>query len=246
MIQILGVDCAVQPERVGLARGTFDDGRLVVHEATPGSPDLVRQLKEWIAPDVPNLLAIDAPLGWPAPLGTALAGHRAGQVLPDDAHRLFRRATDVVISAIKQPLDVGADRIARTAHKALEILAELAGELGQPEIPLAWSPQLPRGVWAIEVYPAATLTACEIGIRGYKDRKTGEGDRRKVLSKLQTHLTLADDLMGPCVTCVDVLDAVACLLSGADFLANRATPPTKNLEELAQKEGWIWCRERSV
>jgi predicted RNase H-like nuclease len=165
MIRILGVDCAVQAVRVGLACGIFDAGQLIVQHATPGSPDgVVPQLKAWIDPDLPTLLAIDAPLGWPALLGTALAGHRAGQVLPDEANQLFRRTTDLAIRTIKQPLDTGADRIARTAHQALKILAELAGELGQPEIPLAWSPQLSRGVWAIEVHPAATLPPRKGGI----------------------------------------------------------------------------------
>ena len=36
----------------------------------------------------------------------------------------------------KQSLDVGADRIARTAHAALQLLHELRGRLGKP-IPLA-------------------------------------------------------------------------------------------------------------
>src|SRR5437016_7332440 len=45
---------------------------------------------------------------------------------------MFRRVTDDVIYERlgKRPLDVGADRIARTAHAALRFLEELRGFLG--------------------------------------------------------------------------------------------------------------------
>jgi hypothetical protein len=204
----------------------------------------MRQLIQWIDPEIPTLLAVDAPLGWPRPLGQALARHRAGQLLPEEANRLFRRYTDVAISTIKQPLDVGADRIARTAHQALKLLSELAEALGLPEIPLAWSPQAPKGIQAIEVYPAATLAACKIPIRGYKDRRTGESERYNILTSLRGHITFSEGVEAECVACADVLDAVVCLLAGADFLAGRATPPPNGEIELVQKEGWIWCRAK--
>ena len=61
------------------------------------------------------------------------------------ANAMFRRITDVFIQTRlgKRPLDVGADRIARTAYAALAILAILRVELGIP-IPLAWTPGLVR------------------------------------------------------------------------------------------------------
>jgi hypothetical protein len=50
------------------------------------------------------------------------------------ANAMFRRTTDLFIQQKlkKTPLDVGADRIARTAYAALAILGTLRVELGMP------------------------------------------------------------------------------------------------------------------
>ena len=54
---------------------------------------------------------------------------------------MFWRTTDVFIQQKlkKTPLDLGADRIARTAYAALAVLGSLRAELGI-SIPLAWTP----------------------------------------------------------------------------------------------------------
>ena len=77
------------------------------------------------------LLAIDAPLGWPA-LGQSLAAHRAGQGIAVAQNTLFRRATDVSVHQRtgKLPLEVGADRIARAAWQALSVLQQLRAATG--------------------------------------------------------------------------------------------------------------------
>lgn len=36
----------------------------------------------------------------------------------------------------------------------------------------------------------------------------------------------------------DILDAVVCVLAGADYLSGKTIQPTN--EVLAKKEGWIW------
>lgn len=193
LIHVIGIDCAVQDKRVGLASGVFCGESLEVRSAIPGRSDFVlQQLEKWIDPSVPTLLAIDAPLGWPAALGKALVTHQAGQPLTDRADLLFCRETDREIKRRlgQRPLDVGADRIARTGHRALEILSKLAGRLHLPEIPLAWAPDLRQGVWAIEVYPAATLTAYGIPIKGYKDVKKGASKRHDIVTRLRGHLNL--------------------------------------------------------
>jgi hypothetical protein len=80
--------------------------------------------------------------------------------LGKEPNELFRRATDddIKLRLGKRPLDVGADRIARTAAAALKLLDRLRRETGRP-IPLAWTPDEDPTWRAIEVYPVATRIA---------------------------------------------------------------------------------------
>jgi len=194
----------------------------------------------WITSDRPVLLALDAPLGWPAPLGRALHPHAAGDPLEEAPHALFRRHTDNFVKARvgRQPLDVGADRIARTAHAALDLLERVRQLTGEP-VPLAWTANDPARVAAIEVYPAATLTVNRLPAAGYKQKDQIE-TRRALIAGLRTRIELPKDTDLPLAN-ADVLDAAICVLAGADFLAGRTLPP-EDLP-LAQKEGWIWVRD---
>ena len=157
---IVGVDCATESAKVGVALGTWEDGSVSVTAAkTCGRVPPRDVICEWLdIVDDRVLLAIDAPLGWPAELGDTLVGHSAGEEIRVPKNEIFRRATDRFIQKTihKTPLDVGADRIARTAHAALRLLGDLRRALQSP-LPLAWSPQELAHVSAIEVYPAATL-----------------------------------------------------------------------------------------
>ena len=245
MITIIGIDCATQPQKTGLAVGSWDGTAVSLHTITLGSKKepLAQTIASWLPKDEPTLLAIDAPLGWPAELGKQLANHNAGSPLPALPNTLFRRETDRYIwqRTGKLPLDVGADRIARTAHAALSLLAELRQICNEP-IPLAWNPQLKQNVSVIEVYPAGTLKMMfdPMKIPRYK-RKDGENGRSTILHHLKqqiallpaAHLLLQND---------DALDAALCVLAGADFLRGLAEPPT-NLT-VAQTEGWIWVRTK--
>ena len=64
---------------------------------------------------------------------------------------MFRRSTDDAIAErlSERPLDVGSDRIARTAHAALSFLERLRKLLDAP-IPLAWEPAPIEAVVAIQ------------------------------------------------------------------------------------------------
>ncbi|MGH9459750.1 MAG: DUF429 domain-containing protein [Vicinamibacteria bacterium] len=135
----------------------------------------------------------------------------------------------------KTPLDVGADRIARTAHAALRLLGEIRKELALP-IPLAWSLP-PQGVAAIEVYPAATLLAHAVRASGYK-RSTQVEARQEILAALARTMAIRAQA-SLLETSADALDAVVCLLAAKDFLDGRAVGPTGR--ELAEIEGWIWA-----
>ncbi len=245
-VQIIGIDCATEDARIGLAHGIADGPNLQVLDARQCSRDqpAIQTILEWITTrQYPQtLLAIDAPLGWPAALGKALAGHQAGDAISVDAHDLFRRETDRFIKRTlgKQPLDVGADRIARTAHAALGLLGELRRLLGHV-IPLAWATTLTAPISAIEVYPAATLVGRGCRSTGYKNAEQAP-QRREIIAALHSDGVKLPDL--PVLEqSADALDAALCLVAAHDFLLGCAMPPSN--PELAKREGWIWARHHS-
>lgn len=169
-------------------------------------------------------------------MGPALSVHQAGG--PVDTGMHFNRETDRIVHREigKKPLDVGSDRIARTARAALMLLEQLRQRLGQ-DIPLAWTRDW-KGAAAIEVYPAATLRGYGIPSSDYK-KKDQLAQRSVILARL-------DDLVGfragvpAVITNADQLDAVVCVLAGHDFRFAEVSQPRD--VNLAHKEGWIWVR----
>lgn len=237
---LIGIDCAAQPGNVGIAIGEIVDGVVVIERLYAGHKDPAAIVAGAI--EAPALLAFDSPLGWPADLGTTLATHRAGDPVVIEPNTLFRRETDrFVRRAIgKQSLDVGADRIARTAHAALGLLADVRERSGLP-IDVAVSQSDRADALCFEVYPAATLRSHAIEARGYKGRRPENIDARLTLiDALMPRLRIDDAIIDTAVASDDALDAAICCLSAADFLAGECYEPED--PELAAKEGWIWVR----
>jgi hypothetical protein len=135
-------------------------------------------------------------------------------------------------------LDVGADRIARTAHSALLFLDHLRKAVDEP-IPLAWEAPLRSRVEAIEVYPAATMLARGASLRGYKSSESAN-ERQQLLEALAPwceHSDVKEIAIGN----HDCLDALACVVAGLDFLDGAVVKPGE--PDVARREGWIWFRE---
>jgi hypothetical protein len=240
MIDIIGIDCSTDDKAVAVAVGSATKSGAHVREVVvcggivgKAADVIFRQVR----PGVATLLAIDAPLGWPSALGRALAKHRAGMVLREESNDLFRRSTDRAVKSIigQQPLDVGADRIARTAHWALQLLDDVGSRRGT-SIPLAWNPADVTDLAAVEVYPAATMKARGITARAYK-KPAQRSERENLLGELRSHLTVPSDV-STFLRCADAIDAAACVLAGADFLNGHCLEPPELT--LAKQEGWIW------
>ncbi len=241
---LIGIDCAAQPVNVGVAIGRVVDGVTHIEQLHAGHPDPVDLVADAISS--PALLAFDSPLGWPADLGDRLAVHRAGERLQGEPNDLFRRETDrFVKQAIgKQSLDVGADRIARTAHAALGLLADVRERTGLA-IDLAATQTDSEESRCFEVYPAATLKAHGIDARGYKGNKPQNHDaRRKLIDALASRLRIGETLIDLAIAKDDALDAAICCLAAADFAAGACFEPED--AALAAKEGWIWLRRPEV
>jgi predicted RNase H-like nuclease len=242
-VTIIGVDCATQPNKVGLALGRWEDGEARIDRVARGSqePSIAELIRDWADDSDRTLLALDAPLGWPADLGSTLVDHTAGNPIAVLREDLFRRQTDKSVKCAtgKRPLDVGANLIAHTAHAALKLLQEVR-ELTGEAIPLAWDRNLEAGIHAIEVYPAATLAAYGVPTKGYKKRKEGLPVRRKLIDFLAEHLRLPEDT-STMEDNADALDAGICVLAAVDFLLENAVEPKDTqMLQLARKEGWIW------
>jgi predicted nuclease with RNAse H fold len=239
-MRIVGLDAAADLANFGRVVCRYAAGMLELVEAGVLRDDRgVEALARLLADGSERtLIAIDAPLGWPAALGRVLGSHRAGQLLPASANELFRRRTDRWVKQVigKQPLDIGADKIARASWQALNVLDQLRSESGRP-IPLAWRPDFDEAVAVIEVYPAASLEANGLSSKGYKDPLRGTDARGRLSGALAWRAPWLAGLVG---NKVDVFDAGLCAIAGADFVDGCAAVP-EDLA-LAQQEGWIWVR----
>lgn len=239
---LIGLDAASDFKKFGYSLGQYQAGRVTINRAglvsTTDEPNALIHVLAPTLREVDNaLIAIDAPLGWPAAMSLELSTHRAGEPLASEKNEMFRRATDRHVKDLlnKTSLDVGADKIARAAHTALMALACLRAESGLA-IPLAWNTEI-RGVMAIEVYPAGTLRA-----RGLPDSKYKKPEELKVRQEIALGLEneiagLKQFIDGPS----DVFDACLCMVAAKDFLEGVASTPTNF--ELALQEGWIWVRK---
>ena len=291
MIHLFGVDCAAQAERTGILHARWEPDREPERKRGPtvdaviegaSFEALTARIREFLphgsdtAPvseqpqPAPAVLALDAPLGWPARLGTALSGHRAGHPLTVDADRLFRRETDRVVRARvgKQTLDVGADRIARTAVSALGLLDRIRRGPGSAPSALALSALAALTTWdqllafrreagllpspehggsggagsvvAEEVYPAGWLHLVGLPSRGYKKASQREV-RETILADLETRCVLEID-PSRLLDNADLLDGLICLLCAVDTMEGRCPGPESCGVDraTARAEGWIW------
>ena len=245
-MKIIGIDCATQKKNIGLSVATFENGRSYLHEAktAKGPESVAENISDWIYRNDKVLIAIDAPLGWPVSLGNKLFAHAAGDYIDEESNNMIRRMTDRFVKEKigKQSLDVGADRIARTAHAALKMLGELR-EITNQELNLCWNPGDVYKTSVIEVYPAATMETYNILNTGYKD-KNKISEREEILNDLKSHIDIDKSLEEALISNADILDSAICILAATDFLNKEVFMPEDG--DLAKKEGWIWVRESGL
>jgi len=240
-VNVIGIDCATDPKKIGISFGYYRNCEMIITN-TIVSKDfatMYRYLFDYINKNDIILIAMDAPLGWPTSMGHALYNHNAGDPIQIESNSMFRRETDRFIKRKigKQSLDVGADRIARTAHSALSIIEEIRKHTNR-DVTMIWDPTNIQDVNLIEVYPAATLDCYNIVSTGYKE--SNKSDLRKVIiESLSNHIIIETD-KNLILHNADALDSVICLLAAKDFIMGNVLYP-ENIE-LAKKEGWIWVK----
>jgi predicted RNase H-like nuclease len=244
-IQLIGLDVSTDDKKCGLARATVDGARVLVAEVcVPTAADsAVSIIAQWLKATQSSILAIDAPLGWPGPLSAELLGHHAGEELRTTADLMFRRETDRIVYQMigKQSLDVGADRIARTAHSAVQRIRDLRECTGLP-LPLAWAPAEATPHRIIEVYPAATLIAHGIDASKYKEKAQLHA-RQRILARLR-EIGVVVESASLAEANADALDAIVCVVAASDFLRGNTKQPTSL--QIALREGWIWLAQPAI
>lgn len=240
-ISIIGVDCATDKRKAGIAYGEFSGDIPVLKKVTvsQGKKEPADIISTIVEGHKPVLFAFDSPLGWPKEMAHVLYEHKAGEPISVDANSLFNRETELFIKKVigKKPLEIGADRIARTTKWTLDLLDELRKKL-EYDIPLSWNFNeiLPASV--IEVYPHATLLSRRIDTKGYKNNKNID-QRKDILKELQNYIKIEANKNKITKTSHN-LDAVICVLAASDFLRGDCIPPPEELS--VEKEGWIWIR----
>jgi hypothetical protein len=97
---LVGLDCSTEDSRISVALGEYHDGNIRVTEVQICARErsAVSIVAKWLTGVTDALLAIDAPLGWPASSARALSGHKAADALAVMPNDLFRRETDRFIS----------------------------------------------------------------------------------------------------------------------------------------------------
>lgn len=245
-LRLIGVDCAAQARSVGIAIGSANSRAPRIERVYLGEPDPASVIADCILESDQTLIALDAPLGWPKDMGRYLEGHSVGKGIKVDPNYLFRRETDRYVRNLlgKQSLDVGADKIARTALAALNLLESVRDHVSL-EIPPAWTSSVAERASFIEVYPAATIRSIGLSERGYKGNKPEHREARTmILNELQSWVDIDSQLSESVLVSDDTLDAVVCVLAAVDFLNGRCSGPKDKTS--AEKEGWIWVRKPNL
>lgn len=224
--RLIGLDWATEEPKRGIAAMDAESDELspvYVGRASKKEPALAI-VSRLLDIQLPTIISIDAPLGWPAGLSIALTGHTAGTPIDHSAAEIFSRRTDRFVrdTIRKIPMEVGANMIARVAHSAVNFLGELRRRTGKP-IPMLWHADELQDVGAIEVYPASTRIVSR-----------GEDPAEELRVQLSSDVYQNEH----------VRDALWCVVAARDFFRGECYPPED--VESARCEGWIWFRRRIV
>ena len=151
-----------------------------------------------------------------------------------ETDRFVREKTGLI------PLEVGADRIARTAAAAFTLTEALRTLTGQ-RLPLLSSPEEAETGGLIEAYPAATLKQHGLPHRGYK-KPHATRERAAISDGISGKVDLSPCRQA-CVESDHCLDAVLCVITAIDFMHGDCCEPFSNL---LSHEGWNWFSGSSL
>ncbi|WP_158276793.1 DUF429 domain-containing protein [Paraconexibacter algicola] len=243
MTSTLGVDLASQDKKTALCEIAWErPARVVRLELGVDDAAIVAAA----AGDGVQLLAIDAPFGWPEPFVRAVRAHHDGEGFPVAAgdrpgrEPFYLRETDrhVIAQTGKRPLSVSTDKIAYIALRCAGLLRTI-GERDPALVPRDGS-----GLVA-EVYPGAALVrwAPTLGCptAGYRGAAPENPARTALAAALLDATGVAADAAQRALLArsEDALDAFVTAVLARVVALGRSEPVPDALRELARREGWI-------
>lgn len=239
-MNIIGLDAAVQDKNIGCVRGTYHNGSFTLTEKWDRKGSLEDLIAGWVKESGQTVLAIDAPLGWPVTFRKILNTHCAGRPVETDPELFFKRKTDLNVRQRfkKWPLEISADRIARTAFFTLKRIGGIERRL-EAELPLLWSMDELRDYGMVEVYPAATILANGFSVKGYK--KDNTDIRNTLYDALKTGYDFSNPGALDLTSIEHDFDAFICCLACIDFIEGQAVAP-EVIDRDMKEEGWIWVK----
>ncbi len=257
----VGVDIATGETNTALCVVRWEPGRALVEHVTVGVNDATIADHARDA----DVVALDAPFGWPGRMVEAVSAWRPGGSWAGPSGEEFRlRATDLYVRARTRaaleerrgrtedvtglkattPLSVSADKIAMAAWRCCGLLTRLADsrtEVVTDALGLPFANDGRRRV--VEAYPAAALSMWGIPRDDYK--KPARRDRRDAMlaalarAGLQDWLVWSGDSRETCVGTDHALDALVCaLVARAAALGVVESVPERD-RSAARQEGWI-------
>ena len=226
----LGIDLASRPRDTAACVLRFSGGEAHIQTLAKNLDD--DDLLDLAAET--DVIAIDAPFGWPEEFVELVTAHHAGRpCAPDwedaDVRRELRlRRTDRWVWARgfsgRPPLSVSTDLIAMPALRCTGLL----GRLGVTDR---------TGGRVVEAYPAAAL-AVWTGVSGGYKGKSGASRRAELAAALEAEapwLTVPPEA----VEDDDNLDAMVTALIGRAHALGRTHPVPDQYQREALREGWI-------
>lgn len=228
---VVGIDLSTEPKKTGVVVLESIDNRFVASTPLSKADDAALTKLSTKA----SIVGIDAPLGWPTAFVEAVVRHQAhhGWQEPFDSSLRWRATDRFIHRELRQiPLSVSTDRLGATALRCARL---------QSMWETAWGSRIDRSGSGkvVEVYPAATLTACAIPRLGYKQ---SEAARELLIAELRDLTKSWLDISAviePCVASDDVCDGLVAAVTAVLAASGATIVPTGDDVELSRTEGWI-------
>lgn len=229
----LGIDLATVPQKTALCAIDWSvaPARIVRLENDGSDDALVRAAHD------ADVIAIDAPFGWPRRWADAVAAHRPGATFSAEGatSQLTSRQTDRWISEFTgvRPLAVGANLIGATAIRCARLVHEIGYRVDLGAVPVP--------PFVTEVYPAAALSVLGISYRLYKGKAVAAA-RVALLDQLVAAglpIELDADGRRTMEASDDALDALICSLVGRAVIRRLTVDAPVEMAAAAVQEGWI-------